>query len=54
MKSLQIPNKLKGKEILKRKTKVIQPSSQLASNRPQHSSVDLEHQWACYKWPHNG
>lgn len=40
MKSLQIPNKLKGKEILNRKTKVTQPSSQLASNCPQHKNVD--------------
>lgn len=31
MKSLQILNKLKGKEILKRRNKVTQPSSQLAS-----------------------
>lgn len=40
MKSLQIPNKLKGKEILNRKNKVTQPSSQLASNCPLHKNVD--------------
>lgn len=40
IKSLQILNKLRGKEILKRKTKVTQLSYKLVSICPQHKTMD--------------
>lgn len=45
MNSLQILNKLNGKALLNRENQVTQPSSQQASNHPQHKNVAEKECW---------